>query len=133
MPLPIRKSGAASRCLPGLQANNGSPPRSSPSPAVFPPDAALRCMGAEKVYDTSFAADLTIMEEAAVRTAYFKLTGEELPRATWESVPADRGVRETTLKIDGHPIKLAMVSGLANAMELIEKVRSGSAIITWSR
>jgi NADH-quinone oxidoreductase subunit G len=63
--------------------------------------------------------------EAAVRTAYHQLTGEELPRAAWESVPAEDGVRETTLEIAGQPIHLAMVSGLANATALIEKVRRG--------
>jgi NADH-quinone oxidoreductase subunit G len=63
--------------------------------------------------------------EAAVRTAYFKLTGEDMPRGTWESVPAETGVREMTVKIAGQPIRLAMVSGLANAAALIEKIRCG--------
>jgi NADH-quinone oxidoreductase subunit G len=63
--------------------------------------------------------------EAAVRTAYHALTGDELARATWESVPAEEGVREATLEIAGTPVHLAMVSGLANAMTLVEKVRRG--------
>ena len=64
--------------------------------------------------------------EAALRTAYKKVTGEELVRDMWETAQAGETVREAVIDVAGTPIRIATVNSLAAAAELIEKVkRSG--------
>lgn len=65
--------------------------------------------------------------EAALRTAVEKLTGEELPSLDFMEVRGIEGIKEATYNIAGTDIKVAVVSGLANARELLDKVKSGEA------
>ncbi|HAW45444.1 MAG TPA: iron hydrogenase, partial [Sutterella sp.] len=60
--------------------------------------------------------------EAALRTAYYYLTGEKPPEAFYELTPV-RGlkeVREATIEIAGKPLHVAVVYGTKNASELIK-------------
>ena len=63
--------------------------------------------------------------EAALRTAVYTLTGEtvtELPE-----VRGTAGIKEATYNVAGMDVKVAVVSGLANAKEVLEKVQNGEA------
>ncbi len=63
--------------------------------------------------------------EAALRTAIYTLTGEtvtELPE-----VRGTAGIKEATYNVAGMDVKVAVVSGLANAKEVLEKVQNGEA------
>lgn len=63
--------------------------------------------------------------EAALRTAVYTLTGEtvtDLPE-----VRGTAGIKEATYNVAGMDVKVAVVSGLANAKEVLEKVQSGEA------
>jgi len=63
--------------------------------------------------------------EAALRTAVYTLTGEtvtELPE-----VRGTAGIKEATYNVAGMDVKVAVVSGLANAKEVLEKVQKGEA------
>ena len=63
--------------------------------------------------------------EAALRTAIYTLTGEtvtELPE-----VRGTAGIKEATYNVAGMDVKVAVVSGLANAKEVLEKVQKGEA------
>ena len=63
--------------------------------------------------------------EAAVRTAVHTLTGEdvvELPE-----LRGTNGIKEATYKVGDLEIKVAVVSGLSNAKEVLEKVQKGEA------
>lgn len=63
--------------------------------------------------------------EAALRTAYEWITGEELADVEFANVRGAEGIREATISIKDTEVKVAMASGLGNARELLEKIREG--------
>lgn len=63
--------------------------------------------------------------EAALRTAVETLTGIELPDPDFTDVRGTKGIKEATYHVAGMDINVAVVSGLANARELLEQVKSG--------
>lgn len=63
--------------------------------------------------------------EAALRTAVEKLTGEVLEKPEFNEVRGVKGIKTANYTIDGTTIKIAVASGLANAKELLEKVKNG--------
>ncbi len=63
--------------------------------------------------------------EAALRTAAYELTGKSLDNIELEDVRGTKGIKEKTYKIGDLEINVAAASGLANAKELLEKVKSG--------
>ncbi len=62
--------------------------------------------------------------EAALRYATEKLTGETLNEVNFKDVRGLEGLKEATFNIHGKDIRLAVVSGLANTQNLIEKIRN---------
>ncbi len=65
--------------------------------------------------------------EAALRTAVEKLTGEELASLDFTEVRGTDGIKEATYTVGGVEVKVAAVSGLKNAHEVMEKVKNGTA------
>jgi len=65
--------------------------------------------------------------EAALRTAVETLTGEELPSPDFTEVRGTKGIKEATYHVAGMDVKVAVASGLGNARELLNKVKSGEA------
>jgi iron only hydrogenase large subunit-like protein len=63
--------------------------------------------------------------EAALRTAYEILSGEELKNIDFEQVRGLKGLKEGSVIINDMEIKVAVVHGLANARILLEKMKSG--------
>lgn len=63
--------------------------------------------------------------EAAARTAYHMLTGENLKDMRIDEVRGLEGVKETSLTIAGIELKLAVVSGLGNAGRLLRDIVEG--------
>ncbi len=63
--------------------------------------------------------------EAAIRTAYHLLTGEELMRFKIEALRGMNGAKEAEIQINDMKVSVAVVNGLANARKLIEKIKSG--------
>nr|WP_297279702.1 [FeFe] hydrogenase, group A [uncultured Butyricicoccus sp.] len=63
--------------------------------------------------------------EAALRTAYFSVTGTNPPLDAFIDVRGDKGWREADFDIAGKLIHVAVVSGLGNTRKLIEAVREG--------
>ncbi|HNX06803.1 MAG TPA: NADH-dependent [FeFe] hydrogenase, group A6 [Bacteroidales bacterium] len=63
--------------------------------------------------------------EAALRTAYKQLTGNELTNFKINAVRGLKGHKEARIKINDLEIGVAVVSGLANAGKLIEELRNG--------
>ena len=75
---------------------------------------------------TIFGATGGVME-AALRTAVEVLTGESLADDALEfnDVRGTKGIKEAEYTVAGNNIKIAVVSGTANAAKLIEMIKSG--------
>lgn len=71
-----------------------------------------------------FGASGGVME-AAIRTAYFKLTGKEMVQYKVLDVRGMDGIKETKVKIGDLEVGVAVVNGLGNAKKLIEEIKAG--------
>ena len=65
--------------------------------------------------------------EAALRTAYFILTGKEHEKIAFEAVRGLEGVREASIDINGTTLKVAMASGMKNAKVLLDQIKEGKS------
>ena len=65
--------------------------------------------------------------EAALRTAYEKVTGKELEKLEFEEVRGKEGIKKSTIKMGEKEIKVAVAHGLANAQEILEEIKNGKA------
>ena len=65
--------------------------------------------------------------EAALRTAQDTLTGEDLDKIDFEAVRGGDGIKRATVNIAGKDIKVVAASGLGNAREIMEEIKSGKA------
>lgn len=65
--------------------------------------------------------------EAALRTAYETITGEELKKLDFEEVRGEKGIKKATVKIGDNEVKVAVAHGLANAQKIMEEIKSGKA------
>lgn len=66
--------------------------------------------------------------EAALRTAVWKLTGEkDGSPIEFKEVRGTEGIKEATYEVAGMKVNVAVASGLANARELLTKVKNGEA------
>ncbi|HOW53188.1 MAG TPA: NAD(P)-binding protein [Syntrophorhabdaceae bacterium] len=65
--------------------------------------------------------------EAALRLAAERVIGKRMEGFTYEQVRGLNGVKETTIKLGDTVVRLAVVSGLQNAQDLIDRMRAGDA------
>ena len=65
--------------------------------------------------------------EAALRTAQDTLTGEDLPKIDFEQVRGGEGIKRATVNIAGKDLQVVAASGLANAKQILEEIKSGKA------
>jgi iron-only hydrogenase group A len=63
--------------------------------------------------------------EAAVRTAYWMLTGKDLPNPRLQVLRGPKGLKEARLHVGDREVAVVVVSGLGNARKLLEEVRAG--------
>lgn len=64
--------------------------------------------------------------EAALRTVYELVTGEELASLDFECVRGLDGVKEATVQVGDLPLNVAVASGLGNAKRLLDLVSEGA-------
>ena len=69
--------------------------------------------------------------EAALRTAYYSLTGEEHEAIKFEAVRGMEGLKEATININGQEIKVAVASGMKNAKVLLDQIKEGTSPYTF--
>ena len=66
--------------------------------------------------------------EAALRTVYYKLTGKEHDKITFDEVKGhDAGIREASLDINGTVVNVAIASGMKSAKILLDDIRAGKS------
>lgn len=63
--------------------------------------------------------------EAALRSAYFLITGENPEADSFKSVRGLNGWKEATFEIKGLGVRVAIASGLGNARKLMEAIKAG--------
>ncbi|MBQ0035284.1 MAG: [FeFe] hydrogenase, group A [Firmicutes bacterium] len=66
--------------------------------------------------------------EAALRTVYYKLTGNEYGAIEFKEVRGhDAGIREASLDINGMTVNVAIASGMKSAKVLLDEIREGKS------
>ena len=65
--------------------------------------------------------------EAALRTAYEKITGENLKDVNFEAVRGNEGIKRTTVKIGDKEVKSVVAHGLGNAQTIMNEIKNGTA------
>ena len=95
-------------------------------PATLPEEPMDDPMGIHTGAGVIFGATGGVME-AALRTAAFVLTGKNPDPDAFAEVRIGPGLREATYEVAGIPVRCAVVSGLGNARELIERLKAGKA------
>ena len=65
--------------------------------------------------------------EAALRTAAFKLTGEELSRVEMQEVRGFEGIKEASYELAGTTVKVAVAHGMKYAKVLLDQIREGKS------
>lgn len=94
--------------------------------ARLPDEEFDSAMGVTTGAAAIFGATGGVME-AALRTAADTLEGKSLDSVEYEAVRGTEGTKEALYQIAGMNVKVAVVSGLNNANELLNKVKNGKA------
>ncbi|MEI6807558.1 MAG: NADH-dependent [FeFe] hydrogenase, group A6 [bacterium] len=101
----------------------------------------LKCLGVDfaNLEDGSFDSPLGVSSgaadifgatggvmEAALRTAYEKITGKELQSLDFDDVRGVEGVKETSIEVNGLTVNIGVANGLENAKRLLDCVVNGT-------
>lgn len=62
--------------------------------------------------------------EAALRTGYHMITGEDLENLEFKELKGLQGFKEAEIDIKGRKVKAAVVSGLGNARKLLDEIKN---------
>lgn len=65
--------------------------------------------------------------EAALRTAYYLITGKDLGKVDFEETRGLEGIKKATIDINGTKVNIAVAHGLANVQYVMEEVKSALA------
>ncbi|MEZ5275584.1 MAG: NADH-dependent [FeFe] hydrogenase, group A6 [Opitutaceae bacterium] len=91
----------------------------------MPEEEADSLLGEYTGAGTLFGTTGGVME-AALRTGYFLVTGENLPKDALEILPVRglEGVKEAAINIKGTKVRVAVAHGMANVDRVLNKVRA---------
>ncbi|MEW6194798.1 MAG: NADH-dependent [FeFe] hydrogenase, group A6 [Bacteroidota bacterium] len=78
--------------------------------------------GAAAIFGTSGG-----VMEAALRTAYFKLSGSELPSFELNDIRGSSGIKESSVNINGTTINVAVVNGIGNVGKVLDEIEKGDS------
>jgi NADH-quinone oxidoreductase subunit G/NADP-reducing hydrogenase subunit HndD len=92
--------------------------------AALEPSAADTPFGHRSTAGKLFGATGGVME-AALRTAHYLLTGEDMSEPRVTALRGLKPVKEARVTVAGLDLGVAVVSGLGNARELLDQVRDG--------
>ncbi len=65
--------------------------------------------------------------EAAIRTAYFNITGSDLEILELKSVRGSEGVKEASININGLTLNVAVINGIGNIKPILDEVQNGNS------
>lgn len=88
------------------------------------PDTADTPFGERTTAGKLFGATGGVME-AAIRSAYFLVTGKELENLEVKAVRGLDGVKEARVQVGDLNLGVAVASGLGNASKLLDQIRAG--------
>jgi NADH-quinone oxidoreductase subunit G/NADP-reducing hydrogenase subunit HndD len=88
------------------------------------PGTADTPFGTRSTAGKLFGATGGVME-AAVRTAYWMITGKDMQNPKIQDLRGLKGRKEAHVNINGIEIGVAVVSGLDNARKLLDEIRAG--------
>ena len=94
------------------------------NPATLPEEEFDNPLGKSTGAGVIFGATGGVME-AALRTAYYAITGTEAPADAFVDVRGEKGRKVREFTIAGKTLRTCPVSGLANAGRLIEDLQAG--------
>jgi NADH-quinone oxidoreductase subunit G len=89
-------------------------------------EKADELMGAYTGAATIFGATGGVME-AALRTAYKVITGNELEKLDIKPLRGMEGIKAATVDVGGLKVNVAVAHGLANARVLLDEIRAGKS------
>jgi iron-only hydrogenase group A len=92
----------------------------------LPEEDADELMGEYTGAGTIFGATGGVME-AALRSAYFMITGDDLEEVNFHDVRGMEGVREATVDVKGTPVRVAVAHGLKNVQDVLERIQAAVA------
>ncbi len=78
--------------------------------------------GAAAIFGTSGG-----VMEAALRTAYFKISGKELDKLEFEEIRGLDGIKEASINIEGTVVNIAVVNGIGNVKQVLDDVQNGTS------
>jgi len=78
--------------------------------------------GAAAIFGTSGG-----VMEAALRTAYYKMTGQELDNLELTDIRGNKGVKESTINVNGIDVKVAVVNGIGNVGKVLDEIENGTS------
>jgi iron-only hydrogenase group A len=88
------------------------------------PETADTPFGERSTAGKLFGASGGVME-AAIRSAYHLVTGDELEKLDVKAVRGLTGVKEATVTVGDVELEVVVVNGLANARWLLEEIKAG--------
>ena len=92
----------------------------------LPDDKADSILGEYTGAGTIFGVTGGVME-AALRTGYHLLTGEELGNVEFKDVRGLNGVKEAAVDIEGAKVNVAVAHGIVNVQHVLDKIREAKA------
>lgn len=88
------------------------------------PDVADLPFGKRSSAGKLFAGSGGVME-AAIRTAHYMLTGNELANLTIQELRGMDGIKETSIQFGDIKLGVAVANGVANARQLLDQIKAG--------
>ncbi|HWQ07961.1 MAG TPA: [FeFe] hydrogenase, group A, partial [Holophaga sp.] len=98
------------------------------NPAAIDPEPADTPFGERSSAGKLFGASGGVME-AAIRSAYFLLTGEELKEYKIQDLRGMKGSKELRVKVGDLEVGAAVVSSLGQARKLMDEIKAGRSDI----
>ena len=78
--------------------------------------------GAAAIFGTSGG-----VMQAALRTAYYKLTGTNLKILNFEELRGNAGIKESAVDVNGMKVKIAVVNGIGNIGGILDDIEHGNS------